>query len=215
MKIDNLAGGVRAVLLALAAFALAFGASPMSAQAQTNCQGEPSQTKLHVIVQGVRSAQGVMTATLYGDDPHRFLKDAGELKVWREPAAAPVTEMCLWLPGPGTYAVAVYHDAKRAMRFTQGAFGRPNSGLRLFPQPVHLPVAAVARRREISCRGWGNHDHRQAQVSLKTFLTFRGLSNGKAEDGADLATSGRRPPPLSPLGVLLPLEWWRSVFSNS
>jgi uncharacterized protein (DUF2141 family) len=69
-----------------------------------------------------------MTATVYGDDPAKFLKGAGELKVWREPTKSPTTEMCVWLPGPGTYAVAVYHDAKRAYRFTRGAFGMPNQG---------------------------------------------------------------------------------------
>jgi uncharacterized protein (DUF2141 family) len=32
-------------------------------------------------------------------------------------------EMCAWLPGPGTYAVVVYHDSKRAGRFVRGTFG--------------------------------------------------------------------------------------------
>src|SRR5579859_4296637 len=110
--------------LSLATLAMA----PVAARSQANCQGDPSDTKLHVIVQGVRSDEGVMTATLYGDDPVKFLRGAGELRVWREPAKAPVTEMCVWLPGPGNYAVAIYHDAKRAMRFTRGALGMPNQG---------------------------------------------------------------------------------------
>jgi uncharacterized protein (DUF2141 family) len=118
--------------------------APVPARAQVTCQGDPSDTKLHVFVQGVRSDDGLMTATLYGDDPVKFLKGAGELKVWREPAKAPATEMCVWLPGPGTYAVAVYHDAKQAMRFTRGPLGMPNQGYgfsrnpRLFLGPPSL-----------------------------------------------------------------------------
>jgi len=140
MTIADFAGGAGAALLALASVA------PTAALADTNCQSQQSQAKLHLIVQGVRNAKGVMTATLYGDDPHRFLKGAGELKVWREPAVAPVTEMCLWLPGAGTYAVAVYHDAKRAMRFTQGAFGRPTQayGFSRNPHIFLLPPSLAA-----------------------------------------------------------------------
>lgn len=119
---STLAAAAGALLLA------GLAAAPVTAQGQATCQGEPSDTKLHVIVQGVRSDEGLVTATLYGDDPVKFLKGAGELKVWREPAKAPVTEMCVWLPGPGTYAVAVYHDARRAMRFTRGPFGMPTQG---------------------------------------------------------------------------------------
>lgn len=110
-------------LLLLAALA----AAP-AARAQVTCQGESTDTKLHVMVQDVRNDDGLMTATLYGADPAKFLKGAGELKVWREAAKAPVTEMCVWLPGPGTYAVAVYHDAKQAMQFTRGPLGMPNQG---------------------------------------------------------------------------------------
>ena len=116
--------------LTAAGFAAVFAAlatAPARAQpeARAACQGEPSATRLRVVIQGVRSADGVMTVTLYGDDPHKFLRGSGELAVWRAPAKTPMTQMCVWLPGPGTYGVAVYHDAKRAYRFTQGPFGMP------------------------------------------------------------------------------------------
>lgn len=112
--------GAGALLLAGLAVA------PAVSRAQATCEGDPGDTKLHIVVQGVRSSDGVMTATLYGADPAKFLKGGGELKVWRESAKAPLTEMCVWLPGPGTYAVAIYHDAKRAYRLTRGPFGVPN-----------------------------------------------------------------------------------------
>jgi uncharacterized protein (DUF2141 family) len=120
----RLASTFTAGALLLAGLAVA----PVAAHAQATCQGDPSDTKLHVVVQGVRNDDGLMTATLYGDDSAKFLKGAGELKVLREPAKAPVTDMCVWLPGPGNYAVAVYHDAKGAMRFTRGALGMPTQG---------------------------------------------------------------------------------------
>jgi uncharacterized protein (DUF2141 family) len=122
MRLPSYTAGAGALLLAGLAVA------PVAARAQATCQGDPSDTKLHVVVQGVRNDDGLMTATLYGDDSAKFLKGAGELKVWREPAKAPVTDMCVWLPGPGTYAVAVYHDARRVMRFTRGALGMPTQG---------------------------------------------------------------------------------------
>jgi len=97
--------------------------APAQSRAQPACAGEPSNARLHVIVQGVRSSQGVMTATLYGDDAKKYLHTGGELKVWRVDAQAPTMEMCVWLPGPGRYAVVLYHDAKRVYHFTRGTFG--------------------------------------------------------------------------------------------
>jgi uncharacterized protein (DUF2141 family) len=105
--------------------AMAQNPLPVTPSPEATCQGEPSATRLHVKVDGVRSDQGVITLTLYGDNPDRFLRHAGELKVWRADATAPVTEMCVFLPAPGAYAAAVYHDNKRVYRFTQGAFGMP------------------------------------------------------------------------------------------
>lgn len=136
--------------LSLAALAVA----PTASRAQATCKGEPSDTKLHVVVQGVRSADGVMTATLYGDDPARFLKSAGELKVWREPARAPTTEMCVWLPGPGRYAVAIYHDAKRAMRLTRGPFGIPTQAYGFTRNP-HLFLGPPSLRAASFTAGAG------------------------------------------------------------
>jgi len=111
-----LAGGAAVLVAALAGF----GAS---ARAQGTCAGDPTNAKLHLVIQGVRSGDGEMTATLYGDDPARWLKGAGEVKVWRQDVQTPTMSMCVWLPGPGTYGVVVYHDAKRAGRFVRGTFG--------------------------------------------------------------------------------------------
>jgi uncharacterized protein (DUF2141 family) len=75
-----------------------------------DCEGAASDTKLTVVVEDVRSDRGQLTATLYPGDASKFLKPGGALRVWRSAPARPATALCIWLPGPGVYSVAVYHD---------------------------------------------------------------------------------------------------------
>ncbi len=107
-------------LFGLAAAALA--AAPPASRAE-DCEGAPSANKLSIVVEGVRSARGQMTASLYPDDRTQFLAKGGALKVWRVPAVAPVTRMCIWLKAPGIYGVAVYHDANANGRLDLGMLG--------------------------------------------------------------------------------------------
>ena len=95
----------RAALIGCAALLTTAGAA-----AQT-CEGTPSDNKLSIIVEGISSDKGQITSTLYPNDQAKFLVAGGSLKVWRTPTAVPQTAMCIWLPGPGTYALVVYHDA--------------------------------------------------------------------------------------------------------
>ena len=104
-------------------FALAvLTAAPVLAHA-VECEGVPSDTKLSIVVEGVQSSKGLMTASLYPNDKTQFLQKGGALKVWRAPAETPVTEMCIWLKAPGTYAVAVYHDANANHKLDIGMLG--------------------------------------------------------------------------------------------
>lgn len=76
------------------------------------CEGVPTTARLEVLIENVQSSAGEMTGSIYPGDRSQFLKKDGALKVWRVPAEAPVTKMCIWLKnGPGDYAFAVYHDA--------------------------------------------------------------------------------------------------------
>lgn len=113
-----------ALMATLSLGGLAPVVTPGTAMAQGGgeCRGEPTGTKLHVIVEGVHSDKGEITYTLYGDDPLLFLKGRGELKVWRERATPPTQEMCVWLSGPGSYAMAVYQDTNGNHRFDHGVF---------------------------------------------------------------------------------------------
>ena len=82
------------------------------------CEGTPTSARLEVEIDGVKSNAGQMTGSIYPGDPSQFLKKDGALKVWRVPAEAGVTRMCIWLKnGPGFYAFAVYHDANNNGRF--------------------------------------------------------------------------------------------------
>ena len=87
------------------------------------CEGTPSDAQLHIDIEGVRSDAGLMAATLYADDEAHFLKAKGSLKVWRVPAQAPSTTMCIWLPRPGAYEVAVYHDANSNLKWDHSSLG--------------------------------------------------------------------------------------------
>ncbi len=106
--------------MGLAAAALA--GAPLAAHAE-DCEGAPSANKLSIVIEGVRSGHGQMTASLYPDDKTAFLAKNGALKVWRVSAEAPVTKMCIWLKAPGTYGVAVYHDANANGRLDLGMLG--------------------------------------------------------------------------------------------
>ena len=89
------------------------------------CTGPPSATRLYVNVQGVRSSEGLIAVTLYADDSKRFLVKHGSLYVGRVAATAPTTRVCIHLPAPGTYAIAVYHDINANQKFDRNMLGLP------------------------------------------------------------------------------------------
>ena len=97
------------------------------ARAQT-CNGSPTSTRLLVEVVGVKSDRGFVVGNLFPNDKHRFLEDNGWLTVWREPAKPGAVMLCTWLPGPGYYAVVVFHDANANGVLDQGPFGIPEEG---------------------------------------------------------------------------------------
>jgi uncharacterized protein (DUF2141 family) len=94
---------------------------PVGGQAQ-DCQGAPNAAKISIVIEGVASSKGLMTASLYPGDKSQFLVKNGAVKVWSVPAEAPTTRMCIWRSA-GVYAVAVYHDANANQKFDVGMFG--------------------------------------------------------------------------------------------
>jgi uncharacterized protein (DUF2141 family) len=103
-------------------------AAPPAELHSTPCAGSPSATRLFVDVDHVRTGRGVVAVTVFADDPKKFLVKLGSLYVGRARATVPVTHLCLHLPRPGIYALAVYHDANSNGKFDRTALGLPAEG---------------------------------------------------------------------------------------
>ncbi len=115
-------------LLAAAPMAQMPTPGPTPAILADGCTGPMSDTRLHVVINNVRSSKGLIAVSLYADDRKRFLAHHGSLYVGRVPATAPVTRMCIHLPSTGTYGMAIYHDEDGDRKFKRNAIGLPAEG---------------------------------------------------------------------------------------
>jgi uncharacterized protein (DUF2141 family) len=106
---------------------LALAVVPVPAAAAA-CTGTPSPIRLFVNVDNVRSSRGLIAVTLYSDDRRKFLARRGSLYVGRVPARQGRTRVCIHVPVPGTYALAVYHDADADRSFDRTGLGLPDEG---------------------------------------------------------------------------------------
>lgn len=132
--------------------ALAAAVGLAGAAAAAECEGRPSETMLIVQVNGVRAARGEVAVTIYPDDARRFLAPKGKLLRVRVPAQAPATAVCFWLPQPGYYAVAVYHDANADRDLNRSLVGLPTEGFGFSndaPTPTGLPPFKAVRFRVV------------------------------------------------------------------
>ena len=110
-----------------------------TAHATPDCAGPASDTWVNVTVENVRNDAGLIAVTLYADDSRRFLVKHGSLYVGRVPATAPVTKMCLFVPKPGVYAIAVYHDEDSSQTINRGGMlGIPTEGFGFSNDPVTI-----------------------------------------------------------------------------
>ena len=115
------------------------GAAPAAAQtAPAGCTGKPSATWLNVVVEGLRSSRGLVAVTLYADNSRKFLVKHGSLYVGRSPANAGTTRTCIFLPAPGTYALAIYHDENANQSFDRTGIGLPAEGYGFSNNPPTL-----------------------------------------------------------------------------
>ncbi|HEY7807535.1 MAG TPA: DUF2141 domain-containing protein [Croceibacterium sp.] len=92
------------------------------------CTGPQSPVKLFVDVEGIRSSDGLIAVTLYADDSSKFLAHHGSLYVGRVPAHSGATSVCIHVPRPGIYALAVYHDANANRHYDRTGVGLPAEG---------------------------------------------------------------------------------------
>lgn len=128
----------------------ASSAAPVSAPAleDSGCQGPASEVTLTVVVQGLRSAKGLVAVSLYADDKSKFLVKKGSIYVGRVDAHAPSTRVCMHLPKAGTYAIAVYHDEDASRKLNRSLVGLPTEGFGFSNNPktfMSLPAFSAVR----------------------------------------------------------------------
>ena len=72
----------------------------------------------------------------------------GSLYVGRVPAQSPNARVCIYVPNPGIYAVAVYHDEDSSRKLNRNALGMPTEGFGFSNNPstfFGLPAFAKVR----------------------------------------------------------------------
>ena len=127
----NFPRGFRITGIAVAALLTVTFASVASANDATppsGCTGPASATWLNVTAEGLRNGDGLLAITLYADDNSKFLAHHGSLYVGRAPAIEGTMHACIFLPHPGVYALALYHDENANQKFDRNAIGFPKEG---------------------------------------------------------------------------------------
>lgn len=136
-----------AIYALLAGFAGALSLTiAASAQAETKpaltppagCTGPASETWLNVVAEGLRNSDGLLAVTLYADDSSKFLAHHGSLYVGRVQAQAGTTRACIFVPKPGVYALALYHDENASRGFDRSSIGLPAEGFGFSNNPPTL-----------------------------------------------------------------------------
>lgn len=148
-------------LLMLALSAPAVGAT-------AGCAADKPGVVVHVA--GLKQVSGQLKVSLYGADTRRWLAKKGRISRVKVPVTGRAMDICMPVPAPGRYAVAVHHDLNAngdRDRQDGGGYSRnPKVGL-LNPKPAFDKAAFTV--------GSG-----PARVGV-TLLYIRGLSVGPAQ----------------------------------
>ncbi len=113
-------------------------AAPAAAAPPAGCTGPASPYWLNVVAEGLRNSDGLLAVTLYADDSSKFLIKHGSLYVGRVDAHAGVTRACIFVPKPGVYALALYHDENANRSFDRTTVGFPAEGFGFSNNPATL-----------------------------------------------------------------------------
>lgn len=134
-------------VVAAAAAAMTGGSSSARASGPA-CSGPVSDTYVNVTIDGVRNGNGLMAITLYADESRKFLVKHGSMYVGRVNATAGQTKMCLYVPKPGVYALAVYHDEDSSRNIKRsGVLGLPEEGFGFSNNPP--TIASIPSFRSV------------------------------------------------------------------
>jgi len=121
LSLTDLKKSFRRASLALAAVCLLGGAGLSYAQSLEAAPaldlraGDEADTcdatvpQIRVTVNGIEG-YGILLVEVYGDDSRNFLSSKGRLRRVRVAAEDGPQTVCIGVDGPGTYAVASYHD---------------------------------------------------------------------------------------------------------
>lgn len=91
--------------------AAAMGAPAAAAPAGNAAACARGESAVLVRVGGFKAQRGMLRVQIYGSNPGDFLAKGKKLRRVDVPVAGSRMEVCVDLPGPGNYAVAVRHDA--------------------------------------------------------------------------------------------------------
>jgi uncharacterized protein (DUF2141 family) len=123
--------------------------------APAGCTGPVSQTWLNVVVEGVRNSTGLIAVTLYADNKSKFLVHHGSLYVGRVDAMEGATHACIFVPEPGVYALAIYHDENANTKFDRSWIGLPKEGFGFSNNPGTLAGLPSFRSVRLNLPGNG------------------------------------------------------------
>jgi uncharacterized protein (DUF2141 family) len=106
---------LRTASLTLAAVSMAVG-TPAAAQFRNKIANDPSKCRdgagsaVNVQISGITPAKGMLRVQLYPGTAADWLKTGRWLNRIELPARGSTATVCMPVPGPGTYAIAVRHD---------------------------------------------------------------------------------------------------------
>ncbi|HTN14921.1 MAG TPA: DUF2141 domain-containing protein [Sphingomonadaceae bacterium] len=149
-----------AAVLALAATAAAVpAAAPAAAETPgADCVGRTKYaTWINVVADGIRNNDGKLVVTIYPDERRRFLASKGELNVGKVDARQGSTRAKVCIPGPGVYAIAVYHDEDGGGKFDRGLLPKEGFGFSNNPSTIAGLPAFSAVRLNVSKSGLTTH----------------------------------------------------------
>lgn len=125
-----------------AVLGMALMAAPGVALAQdgppAGCTGTQSDTWITIVADGLRNGNGMLAVTTYVDDSKRFLVKHGSISVGRVKAEAGTTRACVFVPKPGVYAFALYHDENGNGKIDRSGLGLPQEGWGFSNNPATL-----------------------------------------------------------------------------
>lgn len=146
--------GPRLTALAAALLALGTAAPSQGESGPAGCTGPVSSHWVNVTVEGLRNSNGVVTLTLYPDDPARFLKPRGSLYVTKATARQGLAHVCIYIPEPGAYGLALYHDENANGKIDRNGLGIPKEGFGFSNNPrIFLSAPSFAKVRFVVSGG--------------------------------------------------------------